>query len=227
MMNYYAKLFRGLSSILNHIIHRFLRVNQPWEWSRECQAPLDLIKKHLTSAPISTQTCLWCWLQMSQPTDLGQSSHIAGLTAQRDPSRALNSSKRNYLQIENEAVALVFGIKCMGEPWLWLQIIKPLTTTIDPKWGILTLAVVPMQRCVLFFSPHTCTKSDTGQRRHMPAWTASRWFHWNYQKNRRIWTSCRWRLQKLPELPKMTPTQQAHKYITATMGVHSKYLRGW
>ena len=75
-------------------------------------------------------------------------------------SRTLNSSERNYPQIEKEALALVFGIKkfhqyVYGRTFTLVTDHQPLTTILGPKRGVPPLAAARMQRWALLLSAYT------------------------------------------------------------------------
>ena len=66
-------------------------------------------------------------------------------------SRTLLPSERNYAQIEREALSLVFGIQkfhqfIYGRSFTLVTDHKPLTTILDRRKGIPTIAAVRMQR---------------------------------------------------------------------------------
>ena len=75
-------------------------------------------------------------------------------------SRTLNSSERNYPQVEKEALSLVFGIKkfheyVYGRRFTLITDHQPLTAILGPKRGIPTLAAARMQRWALLLTAYT------------------------------------------------------------------------
>ena len=64
-------------------------------------------------------------------------------------SRTVTKSKRNYSQIEKEALGIVFGVqKCnkylYGQPFHLFTDHKPLVTVLGPKTAVPTLAAARM-----------------------------------------------------------------------------------
>ena len=69
-------------------------------------------------------------------------------------SRTLTPSEKNYAQIEKEALGLVFGVKkfhqfLYGRKFTLVTDHKPLTTVLNPRKGLPTLAAARMQRWAL------------------------------------------------------------------------------
>ena len=75
-------------------------------------------------------------------------------------SRALSTAKKNYAQMEWEALGIVFGVRKFhqylhGWEFVLCTNHKPLATLLGPKSGIPTLAAVRMQRWALILSAYT------------------------------------------------------------------------
>ncbi|PIK58571.1 hypothetical protein BSL78_04477 [Apostichopus japonicus] len=75
-------------------------------------------------------------------------------------SRTLSSSEKNYAQIEREALSLIFGVRkfhkfLYGRMFTLVTDHKPLTTILNPKSPIPTLAAARMQRWALILSAYT------------------------------------------------------------------------
>ena len=73
------------------------------------------------------------------------------------PELTLTSSERNYAQIEKEALSLVFGVKkfhrfLYSRKFTLVTDHKPLTTVLNPKKGLPTLAAAQMQRWAMLLS---------------------------------------------------------------------------
>ena len=73
--------------------------------------------------------------------------------------RTLTKSKRNYAQIEKEALSIILGIKkfhqyLYGRKFLLVTDHKPLTTLLGPKSGIPTLAAARLQRWALLLAAY-------------------------------------------------------------------------
>ena len=74
-------------------------------------------------------------------------------------SRTLSSSEHNYVQVEKEALSLVFGVQkfhkyLYGRHFSLQTDHKPFTTILGPKTGIPPLATAPMQRWALLLSAY-------------------------------------------------------------------------
>ena len=166
MINYYAKFIPDLSTLLQPL-HTLLRSNQPWKWSDTCQRAFQEVKTCLTRAPVLAH------YDPTLPLVLAADASAYGLGAvisHRWPngterpivyaSRTLNSSERNYPQVEKEALALVFGVKhfqqyVYGRRFTLITDHQPLTTILGPKWGVPSLAAARMQRWALLLSAYT------------------------------------------------------------------------
>ena len=75
-------------------------------------------------------------------------------------SRTLLPSKKNYSQIEKEALSIVFGISkfhayLYGRQFTLITDHKPLTSIFGPKKGILTIAAARLQRWALKLSAYS------------------------------------------------------------------------
>ena len=166
MINYYGKFIPNLSTLL-HPLHNLLKANQPWKWSAECQQVFQKVKHCLTQAPVLVH------YNPDLPLVLAADASAYGLGAvishrwadgTEKPiafaSRTLNSSERNYPQVEKEALSLVFGIKkfheyVYGRRFTLITDNQPLTAILGPKRGIPTLAAARMQRWALLLTAYT------------------------------------------------------------------------
>ena len=74
-------------------------------------------------------------------------------------SRTLTASERNYVQVEREALSLIFGVKHIhyylyGCRFIFVTDHKPLTAILGPKKGIPPLAAVRLQRWAWILSAY-------------------------------------------------------------------------
>ncbi len=75
-------------------------------------------------------------------------------------SHTLQPRKRNYAQVEKEALSLIFGIQkfhkyIYGRQFPLVTDHKPLTTMLGPKTGVPALAAARLQRWALLSSAYT------------------------------------------------------------------------
>ena len=74
-------------------------------------------------------------------------------------SRTLTAAERNYVQIEKEALSLIFGVRKFHQYVYWRAFTlitdhKPLNTILGPKKGISPLAAARLQRWALLLSAY-------------------------------------------------------------------------
>lgn len=116
MINYHGKFIRNLSTILQPL-NQLLQKNQEFKWSSQCEQAFNKVKDSLSSSNVFVH------YDPSLPVILENDTSQYGIGAvvlHRFPngderpiayaSRSLNSSKRNYSQIEKEGFAIIFGV---------------------------------------------------------------------------------------------------------------------
>ena len=116
MINYYGKFISDLSTKL-HPLHALLKDGVKWNWSDECTKSFTEVKNHLIKAPVlmhydpklpvrlaGNASNYSIGAVLSHVDSKGQEHPIAFT------SRALSTSEKKYLQVEKEALSLIFGI---------------------------------------------------------------------------------------------------------------------
>ena len=116
MINYHGKFIRNLSSILQPL-NQLLQGNQEFKWSPRCEEAFKKAKDSLSSSNVLVH------YDPSLPVILESDASQYGIGAvifHRFPngderpiayaSRSLNSSEKNYSQIEKEGLTIIFGV---------------------------------------------------------------------------------------------------------------------
>ena len=165
MVQYYHSFLPGLATT-SAPLHRLLQKNVQWEWSKDCQEAFEACKEGLTSDSLlvhydlNRELRLACDVSsyclgavLSHVMDDGQERPVAYA------SRTLSSSKRNYAQIEREALSIIHGVKkfhqfLYGRKFTLVTEHQPLLALLGPKAAIPTLAAARMQRWALVLSAY-------------------------------------------------------------------------
>ena len=112
----YHSFLPGLATILAHL-HRLLQKNVQWEWTNDCQKVFKVCKEGLASASLLVHYDLNRTLRLAcDALSYGLSailSHVMEDGRERPIAyapRTLSSSKKNYAQIEREALSIIFGL---------------------------------------------------------------------------------------------------------------------
>lgn len=152
------------SSILPllHPLNKLLRQDTPWVWD-ECRAQaFSEAKQALTSSSVLMH------YDPKLPISLAGDASAYGIGAvishtlpdgSERPiafaSRTLTASERNYAQLEEEALSLLYGVKKFhqyGRRFTLITNHKPLLTNLGPKTGIPSLAAARLQRWTVLLS---------------------------------------------------------------------------
>ena len=139
MVNRYGKFVKSLTD-LSAPLNKLLRKDIPWDWTDECQTSFEKIKKALTSTDVLAH------YDPNLPIGLARDASSVGVGAvlyHTNPdsserpiayaSKSLTSAEKNYSQIEQEALSIIFGVKkfhqfLYGRSFLLLTDHKPLLT---------------------------------------------------------------------------------------------------
>jgi len=161
-------LFSNLASLLQPL-HVLLQTDRPWKWTRDCSAAFSKAKSLLSSAPVLAHydpNLKLCLAGDASAYGVGAVlSHVYPDGSERPiayASRTLNSSERNYAQVEKEALSLVFGVKrfhqyIYAREFTLVTDHKPLTTILGPKHNIPSLAAARLQRWALLLAGYSYT----------------------------------------------------------------------
>ena len=117
MVNYYERFLKDLATVARPL-NQLLAKGVAWNWTTECRAALGSLKEQLASADVLTH------YDVALPIRLACDASAYGLgeviphtmwDGSEQPvayvSRTLTAAEKNYSQIEEEALALVFGVK--------------------------------------------------------------------------------------------------------------------
>ena len=156
-VNHYAK-FKPQLYDLRASLERLLQKNVPFVWSDKCQGSFQHIKRILMFSLSLTHFLPdepLVLLSDASSTGVGAVlfHRFAKGTAKviANASKSLTPAERNYLQIEREALSIVFEVKkfhqCLwGREFTIPTDHQPLTTIFGPEKGVPLLAASRLQR---------------------------------------------------------------------------------
>ena len=154
LLNYYGNFIPNLSTLLQ-LLHELPRKGVKWAWTEESEKAFVRSKSELVTDKVLVpydEKILAC---DAPPYGVGAViSHVMDDGEERPiafASRTLTKSERNYLQIEKEALGIVFGVRkfqryLYGRTFHLLTDHKQLVTILGPKTAVPTLAAARMQR---------------------------------------------------------------------------------
>ena len=152
-LNYYGNFIPNLSTLLQ-LLHELPWKGVKWAWTEECEKAFVRSKSELVTDKVLVphdEKILACDASpygvgavISHIMDDGEECPIAFA------SRTLTKSERNYLQIEKEALGIVFGVRkfqryLYGRTFHLLTDHKQLVTILGPKTAVPTLVAARMQ----------------------------------------------------------------------------------
>lgn len=160
-VNYYNRFVPSKSKIFQPLF-RLLQQDVPFQWTGDCQKAMDEVKRALTTAPALT------YYDVSRPLRLACDGSQKGLGAVLSHvnadgtevpimhiSRSLKKAERNYSQVENEALAVVWAVKKLKK-FLWgrsFEIVTdhlPLLRIFNPEKSIPEMLPGKIKRYALF-----------------------------------------------------------------------------
>ena len=163
MINYHGKFIRNLSTILQPL-NQLLQKNQEFKWSSQYEQAFNKAKDSISSSNVLVH------YDPSLPVIIENDASQYGIRAvilHRFPngderpvayaSRSLNSSERNYSQIEKEGLAIIFGVTkyymyLFGESSRSKLTTNPLLKIFAPDSATPVLAAARLQRWSLLLS---------------------------------------------------------------------------
>ena len=157
LLNYYHHFLPNLSTCLAPL-HKLLKKGQKWEWKKPQQDCFDKVKQLICSAKVlahydpEKELILQC---DASPYGVGAVLSVQGTDEHERPvgfaSRTLNTSEKNYSQIDKEGLAVMFGLKkfhkyLYGRHFSILTDHKPLISLFNEMKQVPTTASPRIQR---------------------------------------------------------------------------------
>ena len=165
MVQYYHSFLPGLATILAPL-HWLLQENVRWEWTDNYQKAFKACKEGLFSDSLLVHYDLNRNLRLAcDASSYGVGavlSHVMEDGQERPIAyapRTLSSSEKNYAQIEQEALSIIFGVKkfhqfLYGRKFTLVTEHQPLLTILGPKTAIPQLAAARMQCWAIVLSAY-------------------------------------------------------------------------
>ena len=160
LLNYYGRFIPNLSSLI-YPLNNLLGQKAKWQWTKACKEAVASAKEKIASSNVLTHYDSTLPVQLAADASsygIGAViSHVLENGEERPiafASRTLQPSERNYAQVEEEALSLVFGV-CKFHSYLYGRKFtlvtdhKPLTTILGPKNGVPPIAAARLQRWAL------------------------------------------------------------------------------
>ena len=182
LLNYYGNFIPNLSTLLQ-VLHELPWKGVKWAWTEESEKAFVCSKSELVTDKVLVpydEKILACdaspygvGVVISHVMDDGEERPIAFA------SRTLTKSERNYLQIEKEALGIVFGVRqfqryLYGRTFHLLTDHKQLVTILGPKTAVPTLAAARMQRWAVILQAYNYQAEYPSSAEHANADALSR-----------------------------------------------------
>ena len=182
LLNYYGNFIPNLSTLLQ-LLHELPRKGVKWAWTEESEKAFVCSKSELVTDKVLVpydEKILACdaspygvGVVISHVMDDGEERPIAFA------SRTLTKSERNFLQIEKEALGIVFGVRqfqryLYGRTFHLLTDHKQLVTILGPKTAVPTLAAARMQRWAVILQAYNYQAEYPSSAEHANADALSR-----------------------------------------------------
>ena len=182
LLNYYGNFIPNLSTLLQ-LLHELPRKGVKWAWTEESEKAFVCSKSELVTDKVLVpydEKILAC---DASPYGVGAViSHVMDDGEERPiafASRTLTKSESNYLQIEKEALGIVFGVRkfqryLYGRTFHLLTDHKQLVTILGPKTAVPTLAAARMQRWAVILQAYNYQAEYPSSAEHASADALSR-----------------------------------------------------
>ena len=182
LLNYYGNFIPNLSTLLQ-VLHELPWKGVKWACTEESEKAFVCSKSELVTDKVLVpydEKILACdaspygvGVVISHVMDDGEERPIAFA------SRTLTKSERNYLQIEKEALGIVFGVRqfqryLYGRTFHLLTDHKQLVTILGPKTAVPTLAAARMQRWAVILQAYNYQAEYPSSAEHANADALSR-----------------------------------------------------
>ena len=185
LLDYYGNFIPILSTLLQPL-HELLWKGVKRAWTEECETAFVRSKSELVADKVlvpydeKRKLILAC---DASPYGVGAViSHVMDDGEERPiafASRTLTKSESNYLQIEKEALGIVFGVRkfqryLYGRTFHLLTDHKQLVTILGPKTAVPTLAAARMQRWAVILQAYNYQAEYPSSAEHANADALSR-----------------------------------------------------
>ena len=114
MVNHYGKFVKSLTD-LSAPLNQLLKKDEPWNWTDTCQKCFLMIKEALTSTDVLAHFDPLGLACDASSVGVGEVLfHMYSDGSERPiayASKSLTSAKKNHLQIEPEALSIIFGVR--------------------------------------------------------------------------------------------------------------------
>ena len=166
LVNFYGRFVKGLAHMAQPL-YDLMKNTQEWHWGDAEQKAFDQLKDALSQAPVLVHydpdlpLCLAC---DASGTGVGAVlAHIYPDGTERPvafTSRTLQSSERNYSQLDREALGIIFGVTkfhqyLYGRQFKLITDNRPLAVILGPKRGIPPIAAMRLQRWAIILAAYT------------------------------------------------------------------------
>ncbi|XP_018398448.1 PREDICTED: uncharacterized protein K02A2.6-like [Cyphomyrmex costatus] len=163
LVNFYSKFINNLSHLCEPL-NKLTRIGVVWNWNNQCKESFKKIKKSVSSAPVLAH------YQQNVPIGIACDASSVGIgvvlfhhheDGSEQPiyfaSKTLSSAERNYLQVEKEALSVIFGVKrfiqyLYGHRFILITDHNPLLAIFSPNRDLPSLAATRLHRWAMYLS---------------------------------------------------------------------------